>query len=99
MAYGIFNARQILSGPKIIIKNPNKSEIYTENKILEISGLAKNATSIYINGKSINMDAKGNFREELLLYSGFNIITLYAKDRFGSEVYNNIKIYYITKNK
>lgn len=88
----------MLFGPQIVMENPPQDTIYTNKKLLEIKGVAKNTVSLYINGNLIITDKKGQFEEELLLYPGFNIIRVYAKDRFGKETNKDIGLYYVIED-
>ncbi|MDP2788603.1 MAG: hypothetical protein Q8O46_00920 [bacterium] len=50
---------------------------------LEITGNAKNAIRLTLNGREISIDQKGNFNEIIALLSGFNIVNIKAEDKFG----------------
>lgn len=52
--------------------------------LLGVSGEARNATLVSINGREIFTDESGHFAEELLLAEGLNTITVRAQDRFGN---------------
>ena len=51
--------------------------------VMEIKGNAKNATFLTLNGREISIDKEGNFNETIALLSGYNIINIRAKDKFG----------------
>ncbi len=57
----------------------------TNNKfnVLKVTGNAKNATSLTLNGREISIDQSGNFNETIMLLSGYNVITIKAEDKFG----------------
>ncbi len=40
------------------------------------------------------MDEKGNFKEEILLSSGYNAITIKASDKFGRNTEKIIEVIY-----
>ncbi len=94
VSYGLFNARNIIIGPKIEIFTPsNLSE--TKSNTIEIKGVAKNATYISLNERPISVDTSGLFDEKLLLSPGSNLIEIKARDRFKKETSQTIQIYYI----
>ncbi len=50
---------------------------------IHVTGNAKNAVSLTINGREISINNKGDFDETIALLSGYNIINITAKDKFG----------------
>ncbi|MFA6269598.1 MAG: hypothetical protein WC657_00070 [Candidatus Paceibacterota bacterium] len=93
VTYGIFNARNLITGPTVEIFSPAENTETTENNI-EIKGQAKNTAFLSLNEKPIFVDKEGVFSEKLLLSPGSNIIEIKAKDRFKKELTKTIKIYY-----
>lgn len=93
ISYGIFNARNLIMGPKVLIFNPAENSETNENTV-EIKGQAKNVAFISLNEKPISIDTEGFFSEKLLLSPGSNIIEIKAKDRFKKEILKIIKVYY-----
>ncbi len=63
-----------------------------ENNVLKITGNAKNATNLSLNGREISVDQQGNFDETIVLLSGYNIINIKAEDKFGYEDEKNYQI-------
>ena len=55
------------------------------NAFLPISGIAKHATTVLINGREISTDKTGAFFDGVVLSPGYNIIEISQKDRFGKE--------------
>ena len=84
LAYGIWQARDFLRGPRIYLESPQEGEILKEN-LLAIKGRAYDVSKLMLNGRSIFTDENGNFYEETLLAPGVNILELYAEDKFGHE--------------
>jgi len=84
LGYGISKSVNLLTGPKIEIESPRNGETLRE-PLLNIKGLVKNAAFISLNDKQIFVDDKGNMTDQILLYEGYNIITVKAKDKFGGE--------------
>ena len=84
IAYVHFQARNILSGPTIALTN-DPAPLQHE-RVVTLTGEAKNIVKLTLNGREIHTDEHGNFREELVLENGYTIMTLYAEDRFGRSI-------------
>jgi Glucodextranase, domain B len=56
-----------------------------QDSFLPISGNAKNATEVDINGRTIALDKKGLFSDGIVLSPGYNIVEIKQRDRFGKE--------------
>lgn len=93
VAYGLFNARNIIIGPTLELFSPDK-DMETSTNLLKINGQAANVVFISINNKPIFIDTEGLFEEKLLLSPGSNIIEVKARDRFKQEIKKIVKIYY-----
>jgi hypothetical protein len=85
--YGIWGSHSLIFGVKI--KNVDLK--ITEN-IMQFTGNAEKATSLILNGREISVNEAGDFDETLVLLSGYNIITLIAKDKFGYVDEKNYKL-------
>jgi hypothetical protein len=97
LIYAYFEARNILFGPKILIKTPEEGMVVSEN-FVTILGKAENINEIWMNGRSIPVTEDGIFEEGLLLTEGYNRIFLLAKDKLGREATESIDIVYTPKN-
>lgn len=53
------------------------------NPFLPITGTAKHARELLINGRSVAIDRKGHFDDEVLLSPGYNIVEVALRDQFG----------------
>lgn len=91
--YGIFQAKKIVSGPDISITSPTPGQEVTHSHV-EIKGVAKNISAIWLNDRPIVTDEMGSFSEKLMVYPGYNIITLKAQDKFGANVEKKIEVVY-----
>lgn len=89
--YSLFSARHIIEGPQIKIKNPTNGKAFTES-LISIEGKAKNVAFITLNDRQIFVDEQGKLQEKLLLSPGYNIIKLYARDKFGREVTKQLEL-------
>ena len=93
VGYGLFQAKKIITGPQISAVWPLNGQTMTES-VVEIKGVAKNIAAISLDDRPIYIDESGNFKEKLMLYPGYNIITLKAHDKFGSVVEKKVDLVY-----
>ena len=61
---------------------------------LEITGIAKNAIDLTLDGREISIDQVGNFEETIALLPGYNIINIKAQDKFGKVDEKNYQLIY-----
>jgi hypothetical protein len=88
-----FNSRALVSGVKI--KNVNiKDNMKVSENILKITGTAKNAVKLTLDGREISVNEKGDFEETIVLLSGYNLIDIEAQDKFGNSDEKNYKLIY-----
>ena len=93
LSYGLFQARDLIFG--ISIKNVNiENQTTFKESPISVSGNAKNAIFIAINGREISVDKVGNFKEDIALSLGYNIVKIEAKDKFGHSDEKNYKLIY-----
>lgn len=89
--FGVYKAKDFLGGPEIIIESPANGQTVS-NSYLEITGTAKNISSLHLNGNQIFTDEKGFFKQGLLLAKGYSIIQIEAKDKFGRNIEKKLEI-------
>ncbi|MCC7004575.1 hypothetical protein IT397_01515 [Candidatus Nomurabacteria bacterium] len=89
--YSYINTKNYLEGPSIEIKKPLNGATLTDS-LVEIVGVAKNISYISLDDKQIFIDEKGNFKEKLLLFPGYNIIKLYGRDRFKRDITKKLEL-------
>ncbi len=82
--YAYYQARGIIAGPTITLTTPQDGEMIT-TPLVRVTGTAVNTKELTLDGRSIFVDLQGNFNEQLLLYAGYNIIEVVAKDADGRE--------------
>lgn len=93
----IFELRKVISGPKITIECKDKDDcinIISDRNVYILTGKTKNVSTMFMGDRKIFMDTHGNFTEEIILYPGYNLISIKSIDRFGKEVKKDISIYY-----
>jgi hypothetical protein len=54
--------------------------------------LARNASELTIDDRAVETDQDGNFKEPLILLSGYNIITIKADDKFGKHLEKKYRV-------
>jgi len=96
--YAFFGSHNLIYGVQIknvsINSLPAQTEIKVVNSVIKITGNAKNAKNLILNGREISISEIGNFDETIALLPGYNIINIKAQDKFG---YNDEKNYQIIK--
>ena len=94
--YGFLRSTDLLFGVKIkkITLNglPAESGSVLNESVVKISGNAKNAVKLALNGREISVDLEGNFEETIALLSGYNIVSIQATDKFGYMDGENYKL-------
>lgn len=84
IGYAYFEAREYLSGPQLLITEPEDGFVTTESP-LRVMGEAHNITEILLNGNPIFVDENGAFQRLVPLALGYSVIEIAVKDRFGRE--------------
>ena len=94
VGYSFFALKDVLRRPRIDITTPQTGYV-TTTPMITIAGRVLRGNLFFINNATTTIDLDGNFSEQLLLSSGYNIMTLEARDRYGrtgSEVIEMILI-------
>src|SRR3989344_5837176 len=93
IGYALFRSHDLIVGVKI--KNVNLVDgAKTTEGVTKVTGNAKNATKLTLNGREISIDQQGEFDETVALLSGYNVLTIVAEDKFGYMDEKNYKIIY-----
>ncbi len=82
VGYAVLNTRLISKGINLKINGIENGKIYEESSI-DITGNAKRARHVLVNGREINLNQEGEFSDVLIILPGYNIITISAEDKFG----------------
>lgn len=86
-----FGASDLIFGVKI--KNVNIQDgAKMPDSVLRVTGNAKNAISLSLNGREISINNAGDFDETIALLSGYNIVNIKARDKFGYVDEKNYKL-------
>ena len=89
--YAFFRSKDLIFGVKIRNVNIVDSAKVTES-ILKITGNARNAIKLTLDGREISVNQQGDFDETISLLSGYNIINIKAEDKFGKIDEKNYKL-------
>lgn len=99
--YIILRSKDLIFGVKIKNVNlnnlPAQSGATVTDNIVKLTGNAKNAIDLTLDGRKISVDEQGNFSETIVLLSGYNIINIKAEDKFSYVDEKNYKIMYLPK--
>lgn len=91
--YAYFRSSDLIWGVKIKDVNIIDGTKVTES-VINITGNAKNAINLTLNGREISIDRGGNFNETIAFLPGYNIVSLKALDKFGNTDEKDYKIIY-----
>ena len=89
--YAFFRSHDLIFGVKIKNVNLTDGATVTSN-VIKLTGNAKNAIKLVLDGREISVDQEGNFNETIALLPGYNIINIRAQDKFGNVDEKNYKI-------
>ena len=95
--YTIYQSKKIISGPQITIQSPKTTN--ANGSAVDVQGVVKNVSVVTLNDRMIPIDEAGQFKEKVLLYPGYNVIKVEAKDKFGSTVTKELQVVYTDKDK
>ena len=94
--YAIFVSKDLIFGVKI--KNVSLIDGATvTDSVMKVTGNAKNAVKLILDGREISVDQQGNFNETIALLPGYNIINIRAQDKFGYIDEKNYKLIFVAK--
>lgn len=91
LGYSYFVLDDYIRGPRIIIESPLNGYSTTTPAII-IIGRGIHTNNISVNGAQVPVDLEGNFRSQLILAPGYNIIKVTAKDNYERTVEKTIEM-------
>ena len=94
VGYSFFALKDVLRGPRIEIATP-ESGYATTTPLIVVAGRVLRGNLFFINNATTTIDLDGNFDDRLLLSSGYNIMTLEARDRYGRIDTETVEITYV----
>ncbi len=93
VVFALFNSRELLFGVKIKDISIVNGAKLTEDK-LEVTGNAKHALKLSLNGREISINKDGYFKETIVLLPGYNVIAIRALDKFKHVDEKNYQLMY-----
>jgi hypothetical protein len=93
LGYSLSRASDLLFGIHLNVLGIRDGQSVT-SPTLEVSGEAKHATGVTIDGHRVSVDTHGVWRDTVVLLPGYNAVTVTAADKFGRTVSNQFAIYY-----
>ncbi|CAN5142958.1 hypothetical protein BH11PAT3_BH11PAT3_2290 [soil metagenome] len=93
ITYSLFQGRFVILGPSIHITYPQDGT-RLDTQVYMLSGVAKNIAYISLNDRQIFVDQEGNFSEKLIAPPGLSIIMVRARDRFGRQEEQTVRVVY-----
>lgn len=93
LGYAGFQSKNFVKGPTVEIESLSDGETMNQ-ALINVKGVAKNLSFITLNGNKIFTDEAGIFNEKIILSPGYNIVTLWAQDRFGRTTEKRLQIIY-----
>lgn len=91
VGYAFFRSENLIKGPNIKVSSPSTGAT-VESESVTVNGQAERIATLFMNGRQVFTDDKGNFSESLLLAYGYNIIELKAKDKFGRATSRTLEL-------
>lgn len=85
VGYGIVEAWPLIAGPTLYISSP-ANDASLPGGIVTVSGEAKRAALLTLDGMPLLHDQDGNFSSTLTFPEGGSILTFSVTDRFGRQV-------------
>lgn len=85
VGYGLFQARRIIEGPKLIIDSPLDGSA-TSSTLVTVSGRVENISFLTINDHTASADEQGRFVYRYSPPVGYTALTVAAIDRFGRRI-------------
>ncbi len=79
-----YNTKDLFFGAPLSISTVSDGTTVTDS-FLPISGSARHASRVEINGRMVAIDKSGSFADGVVLSPGYNIIEVVQQDRFGKE--------------
>lgn len=84
IGYIVFQYRYVLIDPPLNIKSPDEMETISSSTF-SVEGHTDSQVTVFIGDESVLVDQDGNFKKEIVSFSGENIIDVKAVNRFGRE--------------
>ena len=84
VGYIIIQSTSILSAPKLEIYTP-QDDITTTASIIDVAGFTSKDATVSIDGNLVSPDQSGNFRYQIKLEEGKNVIEIIASKKLSPK--------------
>lgn len=84
LALVAFNMHDRILGTRLVIQTAQNGSTVS-SPFLSVSGVAKHARALLINGRPVTVDRAGTFADEVVLSPGYNIVEVSLRDQFGNQ--------------
>lgn len=91
LAYLGFQLSSLFVGPELVVSSPRHDSSVSES-VVEVAGETDPYAVLEINGESTYVALDGKFKKSLYVFSGEQKIRIVAKNRFGKETVEEIRI-------
>jgi len=91
------NMRDVIFGTPLSVSVAGDGSTLSSS-FLPLTGNAKHAKDIRINGRSIAIDREGNFTDAVILSPGYNTINISLRDQFGKQKNRTYQFVYTPEN-
>jgi hypothetical protein len=89
--YGIFRAYPLFMGPVAVITSHHDGMLVSSTTF-QVSGYAKRASTLYLQGAPITINEKGEFKETLVSHAPYTILILVATDKYGTSATTTMRV-------
>lgn len=93
LGYAYSTTEALLHGATITVISPENGATVHHSPIV-IKANVENAATITLNGRTVFSNGEGEIIEREMLNTGYNIIVLQAKNRFGQSTEKTIELVY-----
>ncbi len=91
VVYALFRTKDLVFGAGLSLKGISNGQ---SSGVLTLTGVAKRAKELSVNGRMIPTELSGAFSDTLILVPGYNVVSVRSKDLFGHVVEKTFATYY-----
>ena len=93
IGYGIWISHDLLFGIRMTVSGISDG-LAAKTALLDISGRAKHANDVTLDGRTVAIDQNGVWTDTIALLPGYNVVTIGATDKFGRTTAKSYRVYY-----
>ena len=97
IGYAYYQTQGYLKGPILTITEPLDNSTLHQ-AVLTVKGMATNIAYISLDGRQIFTSPTGEFSEDILLLSGYNILEISAKDKYERSAQKILHLVYLPES-